>query len=118
MIRARVARDRRGRILFLAIQGHAGYAEPGRDIVCAAVSAIAQTALLGLEERLGLKPAVRLEAGDFALDLRGLAGSEIERAQDILATAVLGLEATAREAEGFVRLEEETVAEKGEQRRG
>lgn len=25
------------------IDGHAGYAEPGKDIVCAAVSAISQT---------------------------------------------------------------------------
>lgn len=30
------------------IQGHAEYAEPGKDIVCSAVSAILQTAQLGL----------------------------------------------------------------------
>lgn len=29
--------------------GHSGYAEPGKDIVCAAVSAILTTAALGLE---------------------------------------------------------------------
>jgi uncharacterized protein YsxB (DUF464 family) len=29
--------------------GHANYAEHGKDIVCAAVSAIMQTALLGLQ---------------------------------------------------------------------
>lgn len=32
----------------ISIQGHAGYAEPGKDIVCAGVSAILQTAQLGL----------------------------------------------------------------------
>ena len=31
------------------IRGHAEYAEHGRDIVCSAISAIAQTAVLGLE---------------------------------------------------------------------
>jgi uncharacterized protein YsxB (DUF464 family) len=33
----------------LVIEGHANYAEHGRDIVCASVSAIAQTALIGLD---------------------------------------------------------------------
>lgn len=32
----------------IEIDGHAGYAEYGNDIVCAAVSAILQTAQLGL----------------------------------------------------------------------
>lgn len=118
MIRARVGRDGRGRILRLAIRGHAGYAEAGRDVVCAAVSAIAQTALLGLEERLGLHPAVRLASGDFCLDLRGLPEADVERAQDILATAVLGLAATAREAGAFVRLQEEVLAGDGRERGG
>jgi uncharacterized protein YsxB (DUF464 family) len=31
------------------MKGHAGYAEYGQDIVCASVSAIIQTALLGLQ---------------------------------------------------------------------
>lgn len=33
----------------LDVSGHAGHAAYGEDIVCAAVSAIVQTALLGLE---------------------------------------------------------------------
>lgn len=31
------------------IDGHAGYAEPGKDIVCAAVSAISQTCAMSIE---------------------------------------------------------------------
>lgn len=34
----------------IKIKGHAEYAEHGKDIVCAAVSAILQTAQLGLSE--------------------------------------------------------------------
>lgn len=34
----------------LNINGHANYAEHGQDIVCAGVSAIIQSAILGLEE--------------------------------------------------------------------
>lgn len=32
------------------IDGHAGYAEPGKDIVCAAVSAISQTCIMSIED--------------------------------------------------------------------
>ena len=32
----------------ITVSGHAGYATHGKDVVCAAVSSIAQTALLGL----------------------------------------------------------------------
>ncbi len=34
------------------VKGHAGYAESGRDIVCAGVSAIAQAGLMGLQDFL------------------------------------------------------------------
>ena len=34
----------------IKMDGHAGHGKPGEDIVCAGVSAIIQTALLGLNE--------------------------------------------------------------------
>lgn len=47
MIRITVARE--GDTHTLTITGHAGAAPKGQDIVCAWVSAVYQTALLGLE---------------------------------------------------------------------
>lgn len=35
--------------VLISIKGHAGYAEHGKDIVCAGVSTLVQTMLLGLE---------------------------------------------------------------------
>lgn len=35
-------------IIKVCCQGHSGFAENGKDIVCAAISSIVQTALLGL----------------------------------------------------------------------
>ena len=34
----------------ITIKGHAGYAEPGKDIVCAAVSALTQAFIASIEE--------------------------------------------------------------------
>ena len=36
------------------IKGHAGFADHGEDIVCAGASAIAQSALLGLQDLLAI----------------------------------------------------------------
>ena len=44
--------ERGGRLLGFEARGHAGYAPSGEDIVCAAVSVLTQTALLGLQEVL------------------------------------------------------------------
>ena len=34
----------------LTIEGHAGYAEPGKDIVCAGVTALTQTLIKSIED--------------------------------------------------------------------
>ena len=47
MITVTVTRDTKGLSGF-TISGHAGYDEAGSDIVCAAVSAVSETTLLGL----------------------------------------------------------------------
>ena len=45
MIIAKIFRNSRGNISGFEIKGHAGYADAGSDIICAAVSAIAYTAI-------------------------------------------------------------------------
>ncbi len=60
--------DYRGEdIAAFTISGHAGYAAPGQDIYCAGVSAIAQTALLGLAKHLAQTPQVNIVEGEDAL---------------------------------------------------
>lgn len=49
MIKFSVCRDGGGKITGLVIKGHAGYAEPGFDIVCAAVSTALWMAVKGIE---------------------------------------------------------------------
>ena len=49
----------------LSVRGHANYAVKGADIVCAAVSAIAQTALLGVQRFASLEPEPRCRDGDI-----------------------------------------------------
>lgn len=50
MIKFKVERNAEGKIVRLKITGHAGYAESGFDIVCAAVSTACTMAINGIEE--------------------------------------------------------------------
>lgn len=55
--------------------GHAGYAEPGQDIVCAGVSALLCTAAQRLTDLAGMgllaeAPGVTLEPGNIFLEAR------------------------------------------------
>lgn len=49
MIKANFSRNGDGDIVFFEVEGHAGYAPSGRDIVCSAVSALVIGTVNGLE---------------------------------------------------------------------
>jgi uncharacterized protein YsxB (DUF464 family) len=71
MTTATIFRDAQG-IVGFEIKGHTDYAEAGSDIVCSAVSAIAQTAVLGLQEILYLDVRMEREDGRLYCRLPGL----------------------------------------------
>lgn len=89
------------------IKGHSGYAEEGRDLVCAAVSAVSQTALLGLLKVCGIN--VNYEARDGYLKVvlpDGISEEKRQKAEVILLTMREGLKDIADGYPRFVKLEE------------
>ncbi len=85
----RVTLHRRGELITgFECKGHAGYAEAGSDIVCAAVSVLAYTCVNALETVAGLKPQVRESSGRMVLALPDGGGHD---AQVILKTLCQGL---------------------------
>lgn len=107
MIEADVVRRPDGRIARFRVTGHAGYADRGRDVVCAAVSVVSQAAVLGLMQIVGLRPNVQRESGLLSCSLpEGLGTEESRRAQDILETMVLALKNLAISNPGFVQVKE------------
>jgi len=54
MVNVHIVRDTEGFIWEFTVEGHAGSGKRGNDIVCAAVSAVAFTALNALEELAGI----------------------------------------------------------------
>ena len=88
------------------VKGHAGYATEGKDIYCAGVSAISQTALLGLLNNLSQEPEYKVEKGFLEVKLPALLDySELEKAQLILNTMELGLNSMAQAYPQFIRVD-------------
>ena len=54
MITIKIMRNVNDEIVSFTLNGHAGYDVQGKDIVCAAVSAVTNMALIGLGEKLKL----------------------------------------------------------------
>jgi uncharacterized protein YsxB (DUF464 family) len=95
-----------GCIASFEVSGHAGAAQYGKDIVCAAVSAVTQTAVEGLRKVAGLSPAVVIDddSGFLSADL----GPDLTNgdAQTILATMLVGLRAIAKDNPRYVRIQD------------
>ena len=49
-----------GNIIGFVVFGHSGYAEEGSDIVCSAISSLAQMACVGLENVLKVNPTIKI----------------------------------------------------------
>ncbi len=87
MIRIRVTR-KAGEIVSLVCQGHAGYAEEGRDIVCAAVSVLAFTCANALESVAQVQAKVEEKDGFLSIFLPENAGHD---AQTVMNTVLQGI---------------------------
>ena len=56
MITINIKKNDKNEIIKFSLEGHAGYAKSGNDIVCAAVSAITNMIIIGFE-RLNIMPS-------------------------------------------------------------
>ena len=70
MIRVSLLRDAEGRVSGFACKGHAGYAEEGSDIVCAAVSVLSITCANALQSVAGAEPEITEKDGFLTASLR------------------------------------------------
>lgn len=111
MIRVTFWRGRDGELGGFRVTGHAGYGPKGGDIVCAAVSALAQTAVLGLEDQLEGKPEVTISDGDLQCRLPAdLSPAGARTARVILRTLEVGLNTIATDYRPYVQVEYKTLS--------
>ena len=76
------------------ISGHSGYAEEGKDIVCASISSISQSCALGLKEVLGIDVSMKLNEtrGYLKIELpNNIHKDLLEKSQVLLKTMYLSI---------------------------
>jgi uncharacterized protein YsxB (DUF464 family) len=100
-----VARKKAGRFVLFRVSGHAGQSKAGADIVCAGVSALAQTALLALRQYLASAPPAKVRRGFLEVVLPELSGAEEEKTRLILEVILLGLSALRDAYPAYVQLD-------------
>lgn len=87
--------------------GHTGYADSGEDIVCAALSSIVQTALLGLMQVAGIQAEYITSDynGYIKISLPELNAEERHDADMILDTMLMGIDDLYQGYSDFIELE-------------
>lgn len=69
MINVTIRRGQDGKIERFRVEGHAYYDDPGKDIVCAGVSAVTVGTVNAIEALLGLELKTRVENGFLQADI-------------------------------------------------
>ena len=82
------------------ITGHAGYADPGKDIVCAAISALGQTLLLSLEELTDDDYSAVVSDGSMNIKFRTLS----DKAKALKGSFFIGCKAISESYPEYVRM--------------
>lgn len=110
MVKVKLMTNLTGEIVAFEVRGHARYADHGQDIVCAGTSAVAQTAVLGLEHFADGEVKLKIKKGYLYCALKdSLSSVARERGTIILQTMALGLEMIARSYPQNVQLVWESI---------
>lgn len=111
MIIAKIYKDNNNYIKKYTIKGHAEYDEHGKDIICAAISVLSQTALLSLVEVCGLKEesikySIDEKTGFLDVNLpKNIEISILEKTQIVLNSLVVGINSVIESYPEYVTLE-------------
>ncbi|MEC9488138.1 MAG: ribosomal-processing cysteine protease Prp [Halanaerobium sp.] len=108
MVKVIIEYNNKGEVAGFCGQGHASYAPHGEDIVCAAISVLLQTTLLGLLEVAGVTARYEKEEGNLTCKLNPEETGN-EKAQTLLQTMKLGLLQIEEDHPEYLVIREEEV---------
>ena len=92
------------------IEGHARAADLGKDIVCAAVSALGQTTVLSLYQIADINIVYEIKKGYLRCKLpENLTGEELYKANLLIDTMLLGLENIQKNYPQYIEIHDREV---------
>jgi len=115
MLQVKINRNHNKQVTSFIVIGHASSAPYGKDIVCAAVSAITQTIIYGIIKVVKVQPELKIEEGLIECYIPGnLTEAELEKVGLLLETMILGLEEIQKEYTGYIQIENNIGGEQHE----
>ena len=84
----------------ITLDGHAGYAEPGKDIVCAAVTVLVQTMVHSIEALTDDRLEYTVSPGKFELEIKNLS----EKSKTLVDSFFIGICKIAEEFPEHVKV--------------
>lgn len=115
MIKITLMRNGQGHISQFTVSGHAFYDDPGKDIVCAGVSAVTQGTVNAIEKLTGLVPEAEVSEKSGLLNVVTPRSEDEERnakVQLLLEGMLVALDSIAQSYGKYVKIKE-TFAGKG-----
>lgn len=110
MINVSIVRDGSGFIWQFTVEGHAEYADQGQDIICAAASVTAYTAVGALEDLAGIKNIYTENDGFFFCSIpEDITEQQKQIAKIILETTVIGFKQIELTNKDLISVLEEEV---------
>ncbi|WP_339817186.1 ribosomal-processing cysteine protease Prp [Paenibacillus sp. FSL R7-0216] len=107
MIFVSILRRKDNGITGFEVEGHAGYAKAGEDIVCAGVSAVTVGTVNSIEALTGIVMDSRMKNGFLSADLPATARTEAEeQAQLLLASLVVMLKSIEESYGKYIQIQD------------
>lgn len=109
MVIVQIVRSPDGKITAFRVKGHAGYADRGEDIVCAAISAITVGTVNSVEVLTGAVMKTRMKNGFLSGSLPPIESDELKaKAELLLDSMVVMLEAIVNSYSEYIRIDRVT----------
>ncbi|UUZ89441.1 ribosomal-processing cysteine protease Prp [Paenibacillus sp. P25] len=111
MIRVAIYRGHDGHIERFSVDGHAEYDEPGKDIVCAGVSAVTVGTVNAVEALAGLELKNRMKHGLLQVEVpAGLDSETHGKVQSLLESMVVMLQSIEQSYGAYITMQEHSKA--------
>lgn len=102
--------NNKGDITKYIVKGHTGYDEHGKDIVCAAVSVLAQTGVISLSEVVDIPVEYTVNDGYIEVKLpTDIEKEKWSKAQIVLQTILAGIKSTMESYPNHITLKNREV---------
>ncbi|OFI07215.1 hypothetical protein CLOACE_04060 [Clostridium acetireducens DSM 10703] len=104
-----IFKKKSNKILSYKLEGHANFVDEGYDMVCSAVSGISLTIANGITEVLKIPCQLNVKDGFLNIDLSSCSSKDIDKAQVLMETILLGLKSVEANYGKYIKVKIEEV---------